>query len=95
MPGARSAAAPPLAGLCPRGPRHLHSRRGGGRHEGVLFASGRSGIEQFHWQSSEDVAAVAAYLHRQREHHSRAALLPHLERKDGVTAPPQVGRRPF
>ena len=58
----------------------------------------RSGIEQFHWQAgygafsvsseSEDVAAVAAYIRRQREHHARAALLSHLEWEDGVTAPP-------
>ena len=63
----------------------------------------RSGIEGFHWQagygafslSSEDVASVANYLGRQREHHARNALVSHLEWDDGVTAPPEVGRRPF
>jgi hypothetical protein len=56
----------------------------------------RSGIERFHWQagygafslSSEDVAAVANYVRRQRAHHASNALVSHLEWDDGVTAPP-------
>ena len=87
MPGAKSAAAPPAAGLCPRGSR-----------PGPFPASA-----EFHWQagysafslSSEDVAAVADFIGRPREHHERAAFVSILEWKDGVTAPPQVGWRPF
>ena len=29
------------------------------------------------------------------EHHAWSALVSHLEWDDGVTAPPEVGRRPF
>ena len=57
MPGARSAAAPPSAGLCPRGSRRgQHSSLSGFGRE----AARRSGIERFRWQAAQGVFSLAS-----------------------------------